>query len=458
MVGLACLEVRLGEPDASGRRRPIPVSGSGFNLRADTIVSSIGQEPYLPFLGEHYDKAVDRWGNLATDEKTGVTKIAKVFAGGDVSTGPATVIEGIGAGHRAAAAIRRFVEGGPGALERDAGKARERWELGLPDPPAEHHERVHAPERPLTDRDNFDEVEWALSEKEAREEASRCLRCGPCSECWHCVPSCARRHVLIRSTVDVGSGEETLDLLLRTPREGTPVEARAEDALGDFVATDHSGRELDPVPVSIALVKSRVKEELCRGCGRCVEVCAFHAPRLVMGPRGEPVSRIDETLCRGCGLCVSVCQTGAAEIEPFSKSWILGETDGRGMKKEKEEGKPGRIVVITCQRRGGCITPGPIVQEKEVDVLRLSCVGQIEAGTILKLIYEGADRVIVAGCAKDRCRFESGAGIGHDQVELARTLLRLSGYDPERVQSDWSEDREGDPLPLEGLVTTGGGS
>lgn len=444
-AALECLEVRLGEPDASGRRRPIPVSGSEFLLRANAVIASIGQEPNLPFLGARYDGSVDTSGCLIASPATGLTRIANVFAGGDVVTGPATVIEAIAAGHRAAHAIRRLVEQGPdgaaGADEERPG----RWELGIADPPPEKRDRLHPPERPLGDRGGFDEVEFAFGEKEAMEEASRCLRCGPCFECHTCVPTCPRRHVLVRGAGAAGRG--SIDLLLRSPREGTPAEARAEEASGTLILESEEGDEI-VAPVRVGLVKSRVAEALCRGCGRCVEACVFHAPRLVPGQNGEPVSRIDETLCRGCGLCVSVCQTGAAEIEPFSKNWILGEAGGA------RSARPvARTIVITCQRRGGCVAPEP--SDGEIDILRLSCVGQLEAGTILRLIAAGADRVVVAGCAKDRCRFEQGAGLAADQVLLARTLLGACGLDPDRVRSDWSEGREGDPLPLEALAGAG---
>ncbi|MFH1681817.1 MAG: FAD-dependent oxidoreductase [Candidatus Eisenbacteria bacterium] len=449
VVALECLEVRLGEPDASGRRRPIPVSGSEFTIRTDSVIASIGQEPNLPFLGSRYESSVDRSGCLIAADETGVTRIQRVFAGGDAVTGPATVIEAIAAGHRAARAIQRMIEEGPDSLLRPVPASTGRWELGLADSPPERRERLHAPERSLSDRGGFEEVEHAFSPEEAIEEASRCLRCGPCFECQTCVSTCPRRHVLIRSSAPGGDGSGGIDLLLRTPREGTPAEARERETSGTFTATT-SGREGPPAPVTVGLVKSRVDETLCRGCGRCIEVCAFHAPRLVPGRDQEPVSRIDPTLCRGCGLCVSVCQTGAAEIEPFSKNWILDSVTDVG-----PDRKVGRVVVITCQRRGGCLAPEAETADGGAEVIRLSCVGQLEAGTILKLIHAGAEEVVVAGCAEDRCRFEHGAGLASDQVELARALLRLCGLNADRVRSDWSEGREGDPLTLNELMSAG---
>ena len=452
VVALECLEVRLGEPDASGRRRPIPVAGSNFTLRADAVISSIGQEPYLPFFGSRYDNAVDTGGRIITAPETGLTRMTGIFAGGDVVTGPATVIEAIAMGHRAAKSIRRMVEEGPAALEGSQAGPPPKWELGLPDPPPEKRDRLHQPERPITERDDFEEVEHNFSEEDAVREASRCLRCGPCSECHTCVSTCARRHVLIRDVP--GNGDlPAIDLLLRTPREGMPAEAREKEASAVLAIESSNGNGIPALPVTVGLVKSRVDEMLCRGCGRCVDICSFDAPSLFIGPDGEPIARIDPTECRGCGLCVSVCQTGAAEIEPFSKNWILNRASGVAGDRSAAES-----VIITCQRRGGCLTPDSESLGENVEVLRLSCVGQLEAGTILKLVLNGTKKVIVAGCAEDRCRFDSGAGIAADQVELARSMLKMCGIRTDRVRSNWSEGREGDPLPLDELTTVGEGS
>ncbi len=442
LKGITFLEVRLGDPDASGRRRPIPLAGSEFVMRADAVITAIGQETNLPFLGEQYSKAVNDWGYMTAHSDTCVTPLDGIFAGGDVVTGPATVIEAIAAGHKAARAIDRFLREGPDSLSEPFASRAERWELGLPDSPVKPLERLHPSEISLEERESFREVELAFSGEEAIREASRCLRCGPCSECVTCVSSCSRRHVLIRQESDNGGG---LDLLLRTPSEGAPSEARERPVDGIFTSKTPWGDESEPTSVSVALVKSVVNQDLCRGCGRCVEVCAFDAPKLIPGRAGEPVAKIDATLCRGCGLCVSVCQTGAASIEPFSKGWIAID---RAI-------TPGRSVVITCQRRGGCVTPRPGNGSSDIDVLRLPCAGQIDAGSILHLIRQGAKDVIVAGCARDRCRFESGAGIAHDQIELARTFLKQSGLDPARVRADWSEDRDGDELPWEKLTAEG---
>ncbi|MEF8878826.1 MAG: NADPH-dependent glutamate synthase [Candidatus Thermoplasmatota archaeon] len=104
-----CIEMELGEPDESGRRRPIPIDGSEFTMDIDTALIAIGQSPN-PLVPENVeDLEVEKWGNVKTDEY-GNTNIPGLFAGGDIATGAATVILAMGAGKRAAKAIDEYVK------------------------------------------------------------------------------------------------------------------------------------------------------------------------------------------------------------------------------------------------------------------------------------------------------------------------------------------------------------
>jgi glutamate synthase (NADPH/NADH) small chain len=106
--GLECLSMELGEPDASGRRRPIPIEGSEHVLTVDQFVVAIGNGPN-PMLTKSWPAlALNRRGNIPVDERM-ATNIPGVFAGGDIVTGAATVIEAMGAGKKAAAAIDEFL-------------------------------------------------------------------------------------------------------------------------------------------------------------------------------------------------------------------------------------------------------------------------------------------------------------------------------------------------------------
>ena len=109
LVGVECIEMKLGEPDESGRRRPVPVPDSEFTIETDTAVIAVGNEPHPLIPKTTPDLEVSRWGNIVADPETGRTSVDGVFAGGDIVTGAATVIEAMGAGKRAAAAIDAFL-------------------------------------------------------------------------------------------------------------------------------------------------------------------------------------------------------------------------------------------------------------------------------------------------------------------------------------------------------------
>ncbi|MFC1949663.1 NADPH-dependent glutamate synthase [Chloroflexota bacterium] len=109
--GMECIEMELGEPDDSGRRRPIPKAGSEFLMDVDTVVVALGNNPnpLIPRTTEGLETT--RWGTIVADEETGKTVKPKVWAGGDIVTGAATVISAMGAGKRAAASIDEYLKG-----------------------------------------------------------------------------------------------------------------------------------------------------------------------------------------------------------------------------------------------------------------------------------------------------------------------------------------------------------
>jgi glutamate synthase (NADPH/NADH) small chain len=109
VTGMRCIRMELGEPDASGRRRPIPIEGSEFDMEIDTIVMALGTRPNPIVFTESGGLERTRWGTVSANEETGKTTKDQVWAGGDVVTGAATVISAMGAGKQAAADIDRFL-------------------------------------------------------------------------------------------------------------------------------------------------------------------------------------------------------------------------------------------------------------------------------------------------------------------------------------------------------------
>ncbi len=107
---LKCIKMKLGEPDDSGRRRPVPIKGSEFELEVDTVIMAIGNGPNPLLLKATPDIQLNKWGNIVADEKTMATSRKGVYAGGDIVTGAATVIQAMGQGKVAARAIDQFVK------------------------------------------------------------------------------------------------------------------------------------------------------------------------------------------------------------------------------------------------------------------------------------------------------------------------------------------------------------
>jgi len=171
---MQCQRMELGEPDASGRRRPEPIEGSEFTLELDAVVAAIGQEPEVPEGMGLYTVA---GGRLKADPATLATSEKGVFAGGDLVTGPASVIEAIAAGRKAASSIDRYLGGsgeiGEGSASPDAPGP---W-LGRDEGFVDRH-RASMPCLPAETRvSGFSEVALGLDPEAATKEAERCLRC-----------------------------------------------------------------------------------------------------------------------------------------------------------------------------------------------------------------------------------------------------------------------------------------
>lgn len=109
VTGMKCIRMELGEPDASGRRRPVPIEGSEYIIDAETIVPAISQGTNLDFLPEENDFSISRWNTFEIDEETCATNVPGVFAGGDVATGADIAIRAVAAGKRAAEGIHAYL-------------------------------------------------------------------------------------------------------------------------------------------------------------------------------------------------------------------------------------------------------------------------------------------------------------------------------------------------------------
>ncbi|MHA1929684.1 MAG: FAD-dependent oxidoreductase [Candidatus Thorarchaeota archaeon] len=188
--GLRCIRMKLGEPDYSGRRRPIPVPESDLTLAVDTIIVAIGQSVETIPIHKGFD--VTSWGTLVTDPITLQTSQKDVFAGGDVVLGPATAVKACGQGQEAAISIDRYLR------KIDLSHGREEKDFTIAKPvidQAHFHgaKRAEMPKEGISSRKaSFQEVEIGFDEEDAVDEAGRCLNCTICCECGQCVIACER--------------------------------------------------------------------------------------------------------------------------------------------------------------------------------------------------------------------------------------------------------------------------
>ncbi len=182
VTGIECLRNELGEPDESGRRRPVPVEGSDHTISLDTLIVAIGEDSGVDCIGPAQSSGIETTGynTVKSDPATMLTNRPGVFAAGDVVTGPNTVVDAIAAGKKSALMIKRFLLGEELRQGRVVANVPTTYVPPLELDPEEVVEtaRVETPRASVAWRKrNFAEVEVSLSADEARREASRCLRC-----------------------------------------------------------------------------------------------------------------------------------------------------------------------------------------------------------------------------------------------------------------------------------------
>ena len=225
VVSIECIRMELGEFDESGRRRPVPIEGSEFIIKVDTVIPAVGQSLDHTLLPKEITLSENN--TIAVNPRTLQASLPEVFAGGDAVKGEATVIDAICQGKNAAISIDRFLRGEDMLAGRE-----EILSEGLTAPQEEvvRKPRQVMPLLPVNQRVGDKEVQLGFTEEMVMEEASRCLACGGCSECLECEKVCELTGVIDHTqkeehvTVEVGGiivavGCEVFDASL-TPELG----------------------------------------------------------------------------------------------------------------------------------------------------------------------------------------------------------------------------------------------
>jgi NADPH-dependent glutamate synthase beta subunit-like oxidoreductase/coenzyme F420-reducing hydrogenase delta subunit len=249
--GMECVQMQLGRPDDTGRRRPIPLAGSEFEIPLDMVVLAIGQIPDVGFLRQTRGINVTRDQRIKVDERTFATDLCGVFAVGDAVThDKMSAIEAIGMGRQVAGAIDAYLKDMAPDTHLHPGLEPAVSRREMSDAELVPRPRIPAPALPLDKRlKSFAEVEQHYTEKQAQAEAQRCLVCGPCSECLACVRVCKPKAVIFRQTetttklktgaiIYAGDSDQFTHL---TPAEGHGIyRVPPEDSLMGSAAAAHA--------------------------------------------------------------------------------------------------------------------------------------------------------------------------------------------------------------------------
>lgn len=291
LKSVTLIKMKLGEPDASGRRRPVPIEGSEYTIEADYVLAAIGQKTDVNFIDDLNSVAkegqleVNRWGDIDAKPDTLQTGIPYVFAAGDGVTGAATIIEAVAQAKIASHSCHLYLSGQEVKPEHKPFiSQRSNFNNFHNDHFKQsyaHQKRIEMPVLQESDRINFKEVELGYTEEMCRTEAARCLECG-CGEFFDC------------------------DL----QKYADEYEADQKKFAGDF----------NEYQVDFSHPYIEIDNNKCILCSRCIRICdeVVGANALGLVNRGFATyvapslgASLTETNCESCGLCIDTCPTGA---------------------------------------------------------------------------------------------------------------------------------------------------
>ncbi|MBI9107323.1 MAG: FAD-dependent oxidoreductase [Spirochaetales bacterium] len=287
-LSVQCIRMELGEADASGRRRPVPVKGSEHRIGASSVIGAIGQK-VVPDSVTQLGVELTRWGSILTDERTYMTGRPGVFACGDCQTGADIAVRAAGAGRKAAYSIDQYLEGEEVTGEPVLFNSKMGELNGVSEKLFEGVAARDKVEMPLIGDQRrvttFDEIETGFTTQAARKEAERCLKCG-----CDAADDCKLRDYSTR----YGADQEYFQ---------------------------GERREYD-IDKTHELVKMEFNK--CINCGNCVRACAevkgldvfSYVDRGFVTRMRAPFGKsLVDTSCDGCGECVKVCPTAAVMMK-----------------------------------------------------------------------------------------------------------------------------------------------
>jgi NADPH-dependent glutamate synthase beta subunit-like oxidoreductase/formate hydrogenlyase subunit 6/NADH:ubiquinone oxidoreductase subunit I len=324
VVGVEYQKTKPGEPDASGRRRPVPVEGSEFTIKCNTLIPAIGQAVDTKVLDEQSGIKWTKWKTVQTNPHNFMTDREGVFAGGDCQMGAKTIIEGVGQGKLGARSIHSFL------LGEDMDEVGRRLELEerkadlfdiVPYKPVEP--KVKMPMLPYEERKRkFTLIETGYLQAQAEREAARCLQCA-CPAAGQCdLQKYSIEHGLADNRFHDGEPSDYHDydldmshsFILRDPNKCINC-TQCVRVCHDVIGPDcygMFGKGFDTIvatPFNVSL-----HDTDCVSCGACAQVCPTGS--LMMAERTLTRYAFALDRCIFCGDCVEVCPHGALGETP----------------------------------------------------------------------------------------------------------------------------------------------
>ena len=242
---IECLRMKLGEPDESGRRRPISVPNSEHEYQVDTVIPALGQVSEPQCIPAQLTSKETRVSLISVDPLTLETKFPGVFAGGDITSGPASIIEAVGAGKKAATSINLYLTGQDFHSGRTENIEKTTWVKNYGQIRKKERRFKLPPEKP---RMSLEEAVDFLekTERDAKFEACRCLGCGPCAECLANTDLCEGDKAVVDEALCIGCNVCAV--------------------VCPFGAAEKDENNI-----------ARISEDLCKGCGICAARCPVRA-------------------------------------------------------------------------------------------------------------------------------------------------------------------------------------
>lgn len=420
LKSITCLKMELGAPDSSGRRRPVPVEGSDYDLEVDYILAAIGQKTNVNFLDDvnaasnGHELKVNRWGDIDADRATLQTGIPSMFAAGDGVTGPATIIEAIAQAKTASRSCHQYLSGLPVSPEKkEFISRRDNFHIQDPKDYLGRYQKQLRQEMPTMDpgdRKNFKEVELGYENEDiANAETHRCLECG-CTEYFTCD--------LKKHSTEYEAEQKKF--------EGTHREYNV-----DF---SHPYIEID--------------NNKCILCARCVRICrdVVGANALGLVERGFDTyvapsmgNSLNDTKCESCGMCISACPTGAiTENVLFKpgpvKTDVIKTIDNYGSEGfEMELHHKGGFVMRATGAKGEINKDGNISRQAKFGYNYLNDASRITKPMARKgdefeeISFEEAYEIItdrIKGVNPDENAFFAGARLTNEEIYMVQKLAR----------------------------------